>query len=185
MQRHGRVGEGKLTKLRSRFWESWVESPFDEDMRDGETLMLPLARQDNLLVQELMGEVVVYDQGRHKVHKLNAALATVWQHCDGQTSFADLSALLQRDMNLPADPELVRLALGQLADAHLLQDGMPRPTNQLRPSRRAVIRKLGLAGGLALAVPAVASIVAPTPANAASGGNGQGGNGQGGNGQGG
>lgn len=175
---------GKLTKLRARFWERWDESPLDEDKRDGGQLMLPLARQDNLLVQELLGEVVVYDQGRHKVHKLNPALAAVWQHCDGNTSFADLSALLQRDMNLPADPELVRLALSQLADAHLLQAGMPRPTDQLRPSRREVIRKLGLAGGLALAVPAVASIIAPTPADASTGGNGQGGNGQGGNGQG-
>jgi len=131
--------------------------------------MLPEARQDKLLVQEVADELVVYDQDRHQVHRLNRTTGLVWRHCDGQTSIADLAALLQSELNLPAEEELVWLALEGLQKAHLLQQPLIRPADVSNMSRRQAVRKLGLAGALSFLLPVVTSIVAPTPAQGASG----------------
>lgn len=130
--------------------------------------MHPKARTEQLLLQEVGDELVVYDQQRHRAHRLNGAAALVWRHCDGRTGVADLAALLHGESNVPADEELVRLALDQLARAHLLQDDSTRPTDAARISRRQVLRKLGRTAAVALLVPTVMTILAPTPARAQS-----------------
>lgn len=131
--------------------------------------MLPKARQDKLLIQEVGDELVVYDQQRHHAHRLNRTAALVWRHCDGQMSVADITTLLQSELSLPAaNEEMVWLALDRLEKSHLLCERMTRPTNAAFISRRQAIGQLGLAGGLAFLLPVVMSIVAPTPAMAAS-----------------
>src|SRR6476660_9357150 len=123
----------------------------------------PQVRVAGLLSRELPGgELMVYDQERHQAHTLNRSAALVWRHCDGQTSVAALAARLEQELGLPADEALVELALNQLQKAHLLHGLLGRPATGL--SRRAAIRKLGLAGGLTAAlVPLVASIASPSP----------------------
>ena len=76
--------------------------------------MLPEARRDRLLIQEVGEELVVYDRERHRIHRLNRTAALVWHHCDGRTSVSDLAALLARELNLPADEGLVWLILDWL-----------------------------------------------------------------------
>jgi hypothetical protein len=61
--------------------------------------------------------------------------------------------------------EFVWLALEQLGGDGLLEARVRRPPALAGLSRRELIRRVGLA---AVALPAVASIVAPTPADAAS-----------------
>jgi hypothetical protein len=129
-----------------------------------ETTVLPNARQDKLLEQAVGDELVVYDQERHRAHRLNRTAALVWRHCDGQTSILDMVALLQSKTHLPADKELVWLALARLEQAHLLQERVMLPADTARVSRRKFIEKLGLATGFALLLPVVESIVAPTSA---------------------
>lgn len=130
--------------------------------------MGPLARHDRLLDQEIGDELIVYDRDTEKVHSLNSTSALVWRHCDGETSVADLAVLLHRELDLPADEDLVWLALRNLNRARLLVAPFERPGTGIRPTRRQVIQKLGLAGGLALLLPVVTSITAPTPAMAQS-----------------
>ena len=48
-----------------------------------------LARHDELVVQELPDEVLVYDLRKHKAHCLNQTAAFVWNHCNGQASAAN------------------------------------------------------------------------------------------------
>ena len=55
--------------------------------------MTPVARHDNLLTQDVAGELVVYDQTRQRVHRLNQTAATIWRSCDGKTSIADMEML--------------------------------------------------------------------------------------------
>src|SRR5207247_1758770 len=90
--------------------------------------------------------------------------ALVWRHCDGKSGVADLAALLQRELNVPTDDEAVWLALDRLGRAHLLRERPTLPDNAARTSRRGLVRKLAMAGGLAM----VTSIVAPEAAQAAT-----------------
>ncbi len=126
--------------------------------------MKPARRTEGLLVTEVMGEVLVYDLDRHRAHCLNPPAAVVFKHCDGTRSVADLARVLRRELGAPADPECVWLALDRLAEAELLQVRVSRPARAGRLSRRALIRRIGVA----VLLPAVTSVVAPTPAEAAA-----------------
>jgi coenzyme PQQ synthesis protein D (PqqD) len=44
----------------------------------------PLARSDGLIVQELDGELLVYDLERHRAHRLSETAAFVWRRCEGE-----------------------------------------------------------------------------------------------------
>lgn len=130
--------------------------------------MMPQAREDGLLVQELPDETMVYDLNRHRAHCLNQTAALVWRHCDGRTTVEEMARLLQHELNIPAAAEVVWLALDRLGTAHLLRQRMNPPAGVARCSRREAMRRLGLAGGLSVLLPAVASIIAPTAAEAVS-----------------
>ena len=126
--------------------------------------MKPVARAKRLLVEKVEGETLVYDLKRHRAHCLNDTAEFVWNHCDGENSVSDLARLAEEKLCVPASDELVWLALDHLDEAHLLERVDDGP-NQPRVSRRAALRKLGR---LSLALPLVASIAVPTPAQAAT-----------------
>ena len=125
--------------------------------------LMPCAREDQLVVEELPDETLVYDLERHKAHCLNPTAAFVWRHCDGQTSVSELARLLEDELATPANEEVVWLALDRLERVHLLQEQGQHRTETPRYSRRQVVRKLGQ-----IAVPMVVSIVAPRAAHAAT-----------------
>jgi hypothetical protein len=126
----------------------------------------PRARTTRLVIRELADETLVYDLESHRAHWLNRATALVWGACDGKTDVQGLAAILERDLGLPAEPDLVWLALRQLERSGLLAERVSFAEGKTRVSRRELARRLGV--GLALLLPAAASIVAPTPAHAAS-----------------
>jgi hypothetical protein len=133
-------------------------------MRDGDTQVLPLARTDQLVVQELPDEVLVYDLERHKAHCLNRASAAVWKRCDGRTTIAEMTRQLGRELAAPVDDDVVWLALGQLRRFHLLEE-KSGSVGMFKVSRRDLVRKYLPA---ALAVPLILSVPAPTPAQTLS-----------------
>ena len=79
------------------------------------TALMPRARQDELVVEELQDETLVYDLERHKARCLNRTAALVWRHCDGQTSVAEVAALLEEQLAIPADEAVVWMALDRLS----------------------------------------------------------------------
>jgi hypothetical protein len=123
----------------------------------------PRARLD-CLSRELGDDVLVYDLRRHVCHCLNSTAAATWKLCDGNNSPSQITRALSRQLSVRVDESVVLLALEQLADAHLLKE--PGVTPVGRPSRRVAIRRIGIAAAIAL--PLITSIVAPTPAQAAS-----------------
>ena len=135
--------------------------------------MVPHARQEQLIVQAVMDETLIYDLRSHRAHCLNQTAAFVWRSSDGKTSVAGLAGKLRaQDARFAsaADSsmeEVVALALQQL-DAVGLLNPQPAPASAARLSRREVARHLSVVGGLAVLVPAITSITAPTPAMAAS-----------------
>jgi hypothetical protein len=126
----------------------------------------PKARAEGVVVRELPDEVLVYDLDTHKAVCLNSTAAAVWRLCDGRRSAEEIRSALERKAGGGVPVELVWLALEQLGKDKLLDARVPRPEALAGITRRELIRRIGLAAAVAL--PAVASVVAPTPAQAAS-----------------
>jgi hypothetical protein len=127
--------------------------------------MRPVARTRGLVVRELPDEVVVYDLERHQAHCLNRTAALVFRNADGRRTIADLAALLGAEGPEGAGEGLVVLALERLAGAHLVE-GVPVAASARGLPRRDVMWRVGLAAAVLL--PVVASVVAPTPAEASA-----------------
>jgi hypothetical protein len=127
--------------------------------------MKPVARRSRLVVRELPDEVVVYDRDRHQAHCLNRTAAIVFRNADGRHTISDLAALLGGEDPRGVRETLVGLALERLAEAHLIE-GEPVAVSAPGLSRRDVVRRVGL--GAAVLLPMVASVLAPTPAEASA-----------------
>jgi hypothetical protein len=126
----------------------------------------PRARQESLIIKTLHDEVLVYDLNADKAHCLNRAAAFVWNNCDGRKTVSEIARLLREELQTPLDENVVWLALDQLEKFKLSQERATKPANVNGMSRRQMVRSLGLAAAVAL--PLITSIVAPTPAQAAS-----------------
>jgi hypothetical protein len=116
-------------------------------------------------VREIGEEILVYDLARHEAHCLNAPAAFVYRHCDGQTGVDEIARRMTRELGLHGATPWVATALGALDEAGLLEAPLAPPTVS-SPGRRALLRSAG--AGAALLLPAVVSLVAPTPAEAAA-----------------
>src|SRR5262245_14825150 len=127
--------------------------------REAEQL-IPQARTEGLVVQELADEVLVYDRERHKAHCLNRTAALVWEQCDGKRSASAIASAIESHVNAPVDEDVIWLAVDQLSKSHLLRENAQLPGFESGLSRREVMRRIGLAAAVAL--PVVTSIVAPT-----------------------
>ena len=124
----------------------------------------PIARREDLIVEELPNEVLVYDLNTDKAHCLNRTAALIWKNCDGEKTEGDIAALLQQEFKTPMSIPVVTLGLEELTRYGLLQETSPPPKVQV--SRRRLIQNLGLTAALAL--PVIMSITAPAAAGAGS-----------------
>jgi len=149
---------------------------------------LPKSRQVGLVVEQVGDETIVYDHKTKEAHSLNRTASIVWRNCDGQHSVSELAAIVRVDLGIDADESIVQYALDRLYSAQLLETDVSADVDSV--TRRDVLRRMAAAGVATIAIPAVLSIAAPTPAMAASGGQnsqgnqnqqGQNQNGQGGN----
>jgi hypothetical protein len=127
----------------------------------------PVAIRDALIVKDVADETLVYDLKRHNAHCLNRTAALVWSYCDGRTPAAEMASRLGAELGAPVDEAIIRLALDGLWKAHLLEERDHSPAARERRPRRELLRRLG-AASLALGLPTVISIVAPTAAEAAT-----------------
>ena len=128
--------------------------------------LAPLARNEELVVQELPDEVLVYDLKQHKAHSLNPTAAFIWNRCDGQTTASEIASLMEKEWRTPVSEDAVWYALNKLSKADLLQERIILPEAKAGMSRRSAVQRLGL--GALMAVPVVMSIVTPVAAAAAS-----------------
>ncbi|HEV8591202.1 MAG TPA: PqqD family protein [Pyrinomonadaceae bacterium] len=121
--------------------------------------MKPVARQSDLVVQELNGEILIYDLRSNKAFCLNETSARIWQACNGNNTVSDISTLLGSE-------DLAWLALNDLKKEKLVEHELPTPAKFDGMSRRQVVKHIGLSSMLAL--PVIAGMVAPAAAQAAS-----------------
>lgn len=127
----------------------------------------PTSRQRDIVVQELKGEMLIYDLKINKAFCLNETSAMVYRLCDGNNSVSDISKQLSKKLKSSVDEDLIWLALDQLKKENLLDNNSEVEIEFEGLSRREAIRKVGLASLIAL--PVISSLVAPTAAMAQSG----------------
>jgi hypothetical protein len=127
---------------------------------------LPRLRAQGLVIHDLPDEVLVYDRERDMAHCLNQTAALVWRACDGQLAPNEIARKLTAELDTAISEDVVLLALAQLESFHLLTAPTICKTSYDALSRRQMVRTLGVAAAVAL--PVITSIVAPTPAQAAT-----------------
>lgn len=117
----------------------------------------------NVIVQDVVGEVLVYDLERNVVRRLNRAAAAIWKQCDGHKSVEEIARAVAPQFEGQVDEQVVLLALHRFSRAHLLAGRGPEMVQATRVSRREWIKRIGI-----VALPLVTSMAVPTPAQAAS-----------------
>jgi len=128
--------------------------------------MKPEKRREGLVATEMEDEVLVYDLDRHRAHCLNSSAAAVFRRCDGRTTVREIARRLHANEPVGAAEAAVRLALERLDEAHLLEAPVRDTKGAPALSRRELIRRAAVLSGVLL--PAITSVVAPTPAEAAA-----------------
>lgn len=127
----------------------------------------PTARCQDVVIQELRGELLIYDLKINKAYCLNETAATVYRSCDGSNSITEISRLISINLKSSVSEDLVWLAVDQLADYNLLTNSQELKINFDEQTRRAFIKKVGFASLVTL--PLVSSLIAPTAVMAQSG----------------
>lgn len=122
----------------------------------------PQARLDRLVMSHVGEEVLVYDETSHAIHRLNLTSHAIWALCDGTRTISAIGQVASAALGTEVSEAVVRLALSQLAGANLLVGALPSDIQKPRSSRRRMLRRMAVAGGVAL--PALASVTAPTAA---------------------
>ena len=122
----------------------------------------PKSRKENLVIQELEGEVLIYDLEKNKAFCLNETSALVWQSCDGSRTIAGISDAVGKQLNSQVNEDMVWLALDQLSKENLIENKDEIKNKFDGLSRREVVKKVGLASLVAL--PVIASLTAPVAA---------------------
>jgi hypothetical protein len=120
----------------------------------------PVARSEDLLIEEVGDELLVYDQLSNQAHCLGTLAARVWQACDGETSAEALAS------KLDLDSDSVARALAELSDCKLLEGDGPLVVSNGGITRRDLGFRAAKVGAAAAAVPLIVSIAAPVPAAA-------------------
>ncbi len=120
----------------------------------------PIARKNNIVVQEVNDETLIYDLKTNKAYCLNETSALVYELCDGTRDAAEISNEMSVRLKTLISEEFVWLALDQFVREELLENVAASNDSFGSMSRREVIRKVGFASVVAL--PMVSSLVAPS-----------------------
>jgi Coenzyme PQQ synthesis protein D (PqqD) len=124
-------------------------------------------KRDQLVVEELGTELMIYDQKRNQAFCLNQKAAFVWQHCDGQSTVASIAAQMEQSLGEAVDVKVVEFALQSLAQDGLLEPSSLLPFVPSGITRREVIQKIGVRAAVTL--PLVTALLVATPKAHASG----------------
>ena len=110
----------------------------------------PLSRQDNIVIQELQNEILIYDLTKNKALCLNQTSAMIWQECDGTKSVTEISQILSKKLKSNVSEDIVWLALNQFKNDNLLTQSEQFTTPLDGLTRREVVKRIGFASMVAL-----------------------------------
>jgi hypothetical protein len=118
-------------------------------------------RVEGVQIERAADEILVLKEGNLEAHALNQSAAVVYELCDGNISKSEMAAEIHRRTGLPADEEIVDLALSELVETGLVLDDLE---SRSPVTRRALIRRLALSSTLAMMLPVVETVVVPAEA---------------------
>lgn len=122
--------------------------------------VLPRSNAERLIIKELPNETLVYDVENNRAFCLNEMARSVFNKCDGKTTFEEVIMSLGN-----VSDESLLLAINELNKAGLLKTESELPVVD-SVSRRKMIKAAMTIG---IAIPVVTSLVVPTAVNAQSG----------------
>ena len=121
----------------------------------------------NLIVKEVAGELLVYDEKSAKAFCLNESAAAIWGLCDGNTTIAEMTKKLASSSDGMIDGAFVTFALAGFDKSGLLEHASMTARPVAGVTRAELFARAGRVGlATAVAVPLITSIVAPTAAKA-------------------
>jgi hypothetical protein len=116
-----------------------------------------------LLRHHLDEQSLVYDPREDKVHLLDPTTACILDLLEeGGWSRERMKTEVSRRLNIDATDEIIALSLDELRKADVIESAEPAVTDM---ARRDMLRKVGIVGATALAVPIITTLTA-TPAYA-------------------
>ena len=124
----------------------------------------PVARNEDLLVEEIHDETVVFDTRSREAHCLGPLAAVVFAHCDGQTSTDELVALRPTSWASLWTQSACTMPWRSWRSGSLLADA----SQQDGLSRRQMIKRSAVTGGVVASAPLIASVFPPTAAAAST-----------------
>lgn len=91
-----------------------TKQAFEEQKNASDTAPL---RRDDLVLEELDGEALLYDSRNGAIHRFNATTFFVWNACDGSCTPNDIAVSLLRNYSVDAD-EAQRAVLTVIEQLH-------------------------------------------------------------------
>ena len=128
----------------------------------------PKARTKDLLIEEIGGELLVYDLITNRAHCLNPSAASVWKHCDGSRTVPELASHLFPKVSGASAEQIVNIALERLGRRRLME-GQPQSSSGDLSRRRLLKQVAVTVAMMGVAAPLVSTVIAPTSAYAFSG----------------
>src|SRR5277367_2519679 len=98
-----------------------------------------------MIVRQLRDELLVYDKKSKKAYCLNTTAADVWGLCDGKRTTEKIVRHFGSTEESVIDENMTRLTLRKLQRSGLLTTGVIEGKRIAIPSRRLVLKKLGVA----------------------------------------
>ena len=132
-------------------------------MSDLGTRTVPLARTDDILIESLESEVLIYDLRTHEATCLNASAALIWQLCDSERTIEDIVNELG---NADVTERHVADIVDKLREKRLVEDDASPAARraEVSKSRRSF---LGNAAAVGMVLPVVMSTTIPAAAQTA------------------
>ena len=103
--------------------------------------MRPHARKTGVVVEEVDGEVLVYDLARNQGHCLRGITALVWRCADGQATVEGIVNRARENFASEVTEDAVWSALESLCEAQLLIEPIAGPSLAFIQSHRAAGRQ--------------------------------------------
>lgn len=117
------------------------------------------SRTNEIIVQNLEDEVLIYDLRSNQALSLNETVSKVWQSLNGEKTVAEIAV----EIDFP--PEMVLFSLDELNKKSLLAEKVEIDLPKDKVSRRKILLQ---AATTSIALPLIVGIVAPTALQAQS-----------------
>jgi len=126
---------------------------------------LPFLRTNQLVVNELPNELLIYDLEKNKAFCLNETARLIMDECNGIKPIDEAVESLNRKLKSKLSEEMVWMVIEQFQKSNFLQGDYQIPIQTSKISRRKILQA---AAALGIALPIVTSLVAPTAIHAQS-----------------